>query len=78
MTSLAKKSEILKREARILRGHYGEAWKEVIEKVAKDNDVDIGCARRIAMLRIFEPLLGYSIKDLKIDAEDSGQTRVLP
>lgn len=78
MSILPKKAEILKREARILRGHYGEAWKEIIEQIAASYEIDIASARRVALLKVFEPLLGYSIKDIKIDDEDSGQTRILP
>lgn len=72
------KADILRREARILRGHYGDVWKEVIEETAREQDLDIASARRISLLKIFEPLLGYSVKELKVDEEDGGQMRVIP
>lgn len=70
-----KKALLLKREARILRGHFGADWKEILVKRAEVNGCDIQTCRREAIIDILEPVLGYSILDLKADSEDVGAMR---
>lgn len=67
--------EILRREARILRGHYGEGWKQVIENLSATNKIDAVQSRRLAMLQVIEPVIGYSLQATTTDQEDKAQLR---